>query len=124
MAKGTVRFAGVELYYDDLERAKTFYRDVLGVHLTEESPGAFAKFDSGSAFVCLERKGLDAYPSQDKAVVFLEVDDLRKAIEEIGSGRILQSELDSAKRQPYAVLHDPEGYNVVLLEEQRRKQTR
>ncbi len=118
-----IAFVGAELYFDDLQRAIRFYRDVLGLRLTEEQAGTYAKFDSVSGFLCLERKGLETYPSQDKAVVFLEAADLKRVIEAIGRDRILVSEVDAKHRQSYAVLHDPEGYNVVLLEGTRGKRT-
>lgn len=112
-----MRLAGVELYFDDLEKAKQFYRDTLGLKISSEAAGHHAQFDTGAAFVCLERKGSESYPSRDKAVIFLEVPDLRAAIEAIGGDRILQYEPDRrGGRTPWAVLHDPEGHNVLLLE--------
>jgi bleomycin resistance family protein len=50
------RFIGTELYFDDLERAKRFYRDTLGLELSEEMPGHHAKFDFAAEFLCLEQK--------------------------------------------------------------------
>ena len=70
------RFVGVELYFDDLERAKKFYIETLGLEISDEQVGHHAKFDSGAGFVCLERKGSEPYPSEDKAVLFFEVPDL------------------------------------------------
>jgi len=113
------RFLGVELYFDDLQSAKRFYRDTLGLALTEDSPGHHAKFDFNDAFLCLEKKGVETYPSRDKAVVFFEVDDLQSAIQSIGPHRIVHSEPDpSGNRPAWAVLHDPEGHNVLLLQKQ------
>ena len=60
------RFIGVELYFDDLERAKNFYQETLGLAVSDEQLGHYAKFDSGGSFVCLERKGAESYPSKDK----------------------------------------------------------
>jgi predicted enzyme related to lactoylglutathione lyase len=111
------RLAGVELYFDNLERACDFYRDCLGLSLADEQPGHHAKFNGGSGFVCLERKGAENYPSADKAVLFLEVTDLNRAIARIGPERILHHEPNaSGRRQAWAVLHDPEGHNILLLE--------
>jgi len=39
-----MRFAGFELYFEDLESAKRFYRDTLGLELTSEQPGHHAQF--------------------------------------------------------------------------------
>ena len=103
-------FIGVELYFDDLERAKKFYQETLGLTVSDEQAGHYAKFDSGGSFVCLERKGAESYPSKDKAVLFFEVPNLKSAIATIGKDKLIQSE------STWAVLHDPEGHNVLLLD--------
>jgi predicted enzyme related to lactoylglutathione lyase len=110
------RIAGFELYFDRLKEAKDFYRDVIGLELTEDDPAHHAKFDSGGRFLCLERKGVESYPSADKAVVFIEVGDLDAIVQKLGD-RILQSGSRAPGEAPtWAVLHDPEGYNVVLMQ--------
>ena len=105
-----MRFAGVELYFYDLERARSFYREVLGLTVADEEPEHYTRFDSGAGFVCLERKGSEQYQSRDKAVLFFEVDDLARARAAIGEDRFVHS------APGWAVLHDPEGHNVLLLE--------
>ena len=104
------RFAGVELYFDDLGKAREFYVKVLGLAVSDEDPQHHVKLDTGAQFVCLERKGSENYPSRDKAVLFFEVDDLQAAIRKIGPERIVRQE------SHWAVLHDPEGHNILLLE--------
>src|SRR5437868_15516228 len=104
------QFVGVELYFDDLEGAKEFYAGTLGLEISDEQVGHHAKFDSGAGFVCLERKGAESYPSKDKAVLFFEVPDLKAAISAIGQDQLVQSE------PTWAVLHDPEGHNILLLQ--------
>lgn len=113
MQKARLQFAGVELYFEDLPRAKKFYAETLGLELSHEQLGHHAKFDSDAGFICLERKGVESFPSRDKAVVFFEVADLKAAIKAIGPEKIIQSESN------WAVLHDPEGHNVLLLEKRR-----
>jgi predicted enzyme related to lactoylglutathione lyase len=111
------RLLGIELYFDDLRQGKQFYGNTLGLNLLDEQEGHHARFDAGERFVCLERKGSEPYPSRDKAVVFLEVANLRDAVRHIGEEKIVQMKLDGeGRRRPWAVLHDPEGYNIVLLE--------
>ncbi|MBZ5728129.1 MAG: hypothetical protein LAP87_24475 [Acidobacteriia bacterium] len=102
--------AGIELYFDDLARARRFYIEALGLGVAEEQPGQFVKFASGAGFLCLERKGSETYPSADKAVLFFEVAGLAAAVERIGRERFVRIEAG------WAVLHDPEGHNVLLLE--------
>jgi predicted enzyme related to lactoylglutathione lyase len=112
-----VRLIGVELHFDDLQRGKQFYGDALGFELLDEEEGRYARFDAGERFVCLERKGSESYPSRDKAVVFLEVPNLADAIRCIGEEKIVAKKpLAEGRRRPWAVIHDPEGYNIVLVE--------
>ncbi|MGC2060677.1 MAG: VOC family protein, partial [Candidatus Sulfotelmatobacter sp.] len=87
--------------FENLERAKKFYTETLGLKVSDEQVGHHAKFDSDAGFVCLERKGSESYPSKDKAVLFFEVPDLGSAIAAIGQDRLVQSE------GTWAVLHDP-----------------
>jgi predicted enzyme related to lactoylglutathione lyase len=104
------RFTGVELYFSDLKKASAFYADTLGLQISDEDPQRYTKFSGGAGFVCLERKGSDSYPSQDKAVLFFEVSDLQAAISAIGEQLFVE------RQEKWAVLHDPEGHNVLLLQ--------
>jgi predicted enzyme related to lactoylglutathione lyase len=119
------RMVGVELYFNQLARAKKFYRDVLGLTLADETPRHHAQFAAGNVFLCLERKGAENYPSADKAVVFFEVPDLAAAVKALGRKRILHYEPQRRARRPaWAVLHDPEGHNILLLESQNRPKSK
>jgi len=60
------RFVGTELYFDNLEAAKRFYEDVLGLKLTDQASGHYAQFAAGEGFVCLERKGSESYHHRTK----------------------------------------------------------
>jgi predicted enzyme related to lactoylglutathione lyase len=111
-----LRMAGVELYFDDLDRARKFYCETLGLRVTDEAAGNFVQFDAGSGFLCLERKGSENYPSQDKAVLFFKVANLARAIDALGRDRIVGSDLTGKTRPRWAVVHDPEGHNILLLE--------
>ena len=110
MTRIKARFAGVELYFEDLERARRFYEETLGLAVSDEQAEHHVKFDSGAGFICLERKGVESYPSKDKAVLFFEVTDLPAALHAIGPHKLVQSETK------WAVLHDPEGHNILLLQ--------
>ena len=90
MADTQPRFIGVELYFDNLSAATNFYSKTLGLAVADEEAGHYAKFSSGAGFVCLEKKGVESYPSRDKAVLFFEVPDLQAAIAAIGKDRIVQ----------------------------------
>jgi len=110
MSEAKLNFVGVELYFERLDEARRFYTQVLDLQVSDEESGHYAKFDSGSGFVCLERTGSENYPSRDKAVLFFEVTDLAMAVEKIGRERFVHVE---AK---WAVMHDPEGHNILLLQ--------
>jgi len=110
MERIQARFVGVELYFDDLERAKRFYVGTMGLEVSDEQVGHHTRFDGGAGFVGIERKGAESYPSKDKAVLFFEVPDLKVAIAAIGQDHLVQSE------RTWAVLHDPEGHNILLLQ--------
>jgi catechol 2,3-dioxygenase-like lactoylglutathione lyase family enzyme len=118
MSKGIAgkRLAGVELYSSDLERSRAFYERVLALKVAEEEAGHHVMFDTGEAFLCLEKPGVENYPSQDKAVIFFEVDDLGASVASIGQERFVKYEPESG----WAVLHDPDGHNVLLLQKGRR----
>jgi predicted enzyme related to lactoylglutathione lyase len=110
MKRLDAQFVGVELYFENLEKAKRFYIDPLSLEISDEQAGHHAKFDSPSGFICLEKKGAESYPSSDKAGLFFEVSDLKSAISAIAEDRLVRSE------RSWAVLHDPEGHNILLLQ--------
>jgi hypothetical protein len=110
------RLVGVELYFDDLLGARNFYEQTLGLDVFSEQPGHHAQFNVGRAFLCLEKKGVENYPSRDKAVIFLEVPSVQAAVEVIGRERFVHIERSESPQPPWAILHDTEGHNVLLLE--------
>src|SRR5260370_15300286 len=109
-----LRLLGLELYFEDVSRARDFYCGVLALSLEEEKPGHHVKLAPDGGFLCLEHKGVENYPSQDKAVVFLEVADLQALVATVGAERFVKVEMAGSPR--WGVLHDPEGHNIVLVE--------
>lgn len=107
------KFLGVELYFEDLDRARRFYVGILGLEISDEQPGHHIKFDSANGFLCCECKGAESYPSRDKAVLFFQVDDVANTVAELGRERFVQVE------PTWAVMHDPEGHNILLLQRSR-----
>ena len=123
MSNINARLVGVELYFSDLPAAKRFYEETLGLSISGEQPGHHAQFNVGRAFLCLEKKGAEDYPSRDKAVIFLEVPSVQAAVEAIGQERFVHIERGAESTgQPWAVLHDTEGHNVLLLETREKSQ--
>lgn len=113
-----MHLTGVELYSKDLTRSRAFYRDTLGLTLSEDDPAHHIMFDEGDTFLCLEVPGAENYPSQDKAVLFFEVPDLAATVDRIGHARFLKVELEGTR--PWAVLPDPDGHNILLLHKRRQ----
>jgi hypothetical protein len=75
--------------------------------------------------LCLERKNAESYPSRDKAAAFLEVADLAAAVKKIGSGRFVHIESRGQRDRPsWAVLHDPEGHNILFLQAKKKRKIR
>ncbi len=117
VSKISARLVGVELYFNDLPAAKQFYEETLGLSISGEQPGRHAQFNVGRAFLCIEKKGAENYPSRDKAVIFLEVPSVQDAVEAIGQERFVHVDRGAeGTAQPWAVLHDTEGHSVLLLE--------
>jgi len=109
MSDISAKFVGVELYFSNRKRARDFYTETLGLRIASESTH-FTKFETNAGFICLEQKGVETYRSSGKAVLFFEVPDLGAAIAAIGHNRLVHSE------PTWAVMHDPEGHNIVLLQ--------
>jgi hypothetical protein len=65
MQNAEARFIGVELYFENLGEARRFYVETLGLSLSDEEVGHHAKFGGEAGFVCLEKKGVENYPSKD-----------------------------------------------------------
>ena len=112
------QFIGVELYFDNLEMAKRFYVETLGLEVSEEthqvrtSKCQVRRSVQDSCVWSGKLRGTVAIdPSKDKAdISFIEVPDLGSAIAAIGQDRVVQSE------RTWAVLHDPEDHNILLLQ--------
>src|SRR5260370_42454135 len=111
------RLAGVELYFDDVAKATRFYRETLGLRVRESDPQRHAMFGLAAGFLCLERKGCEDYPSADKAVVFIEVADLRAALAAVPRRQRLRAARPAAPpRAPTP--RDPAPHPLVLPNEQ------
>ena len=57
-----VRFVGVELYFDDPEKAKEFYLQTLGLDISDEQVRHHAEFDCGAGLSALSARGLNRTP--------------------------------------------------------------
>ena len=48
MERIQAQFVRVELYFENLERARKFYIETMGLEVSDEQVGHHAKFDSGT----------------------------------------------------------------------------
>jgi catechol 2,3-dioxygenase-like lactoylglutathione lyase family enzyme len=108
------RLAGIELYFERLEQARRFYSETLGFELQEHQATHHAKFGLTGGFLCLEQKGVEPYPSADKAVVFVEVTDLSSRLTRIGAAPVVGA--DTRAAPSWAAVRDPEGHTVLLVQ--------
>jgi predicted enzyme related to lactoylglutathione lyase len=111
---------GIVLYSEDLERARAFYRDVLGLPLLLDE-GHVIHFDAGTVRLAIHRCPPSEGREAPEGFLVFGVDDLAAAHEELRRrGAVF---LGPPADRPYgrvAYLHDPEGHEIGLLEEPRR----
>ncbi|GAA1333192.1 VOC family protein [Saccharothrix algeriensis] len=96
----------------DPERARAFYRDVLGLAVYREFPGGTVFF-LGQGFLELSGRS-DSAPSE-AVWLWLQVRDLRAAAEELAAHVVRPP-----RREPWGLdemwVTDPDGVRIVLVE--------
>ncbi|MEV8439335.1 VOC family protein [Actinosynnema sp. NPDC051121] len=96
----------------DPERARAFYRDVLGLAVYREFPGGTVFF-LGQGF--LEVSGASTGHPTDATQLWLQVRDLGQAAEELA-----EHVVRPARREPWGLdelwVADPDGRLIVLVE--------
>ncbi|HEY1352593.1 MAG TPA: VOC family protein [Ktedonobacteraceae bacterium] len=116
------------IYVSDMERALTFYRDILGLPLKFHSPG-WSEFNNGGTPLALHRQ-LNPQTSHQstpaghaaagQATLVFVVDDLQatyEALQARGADFAL-----APQKQPtgltFALLSDPDGFTITLQQRQ------
>jgi catechol 2,3-dioxygenase-like lactoylglutathione lyase family enzyme len=107
----------VMIIVSDMERSVAFYRDVLGLQVEYESP-AWSQVRAGDVSIGLHSTNGGDAPSPGSVVMSFSVDSTEGAVEELRSrGAEIAEE---PKREEFggylAVVHDPDGYSIQLLE--------
>ncbi len=77
----------------DLDRAKRFYQDQVGLTLLDENPGAI-RFGAGKGSQLSVRRG---QPNVGQTVAHFEVDDIEAAVRELTSRGITFEEYETPK---------------------------
>ena len=111
---------GIVLYSEDLDRARTFYRDVLGLPLLLDE-GHVIHFDAGTIRLAIHRCPPGDRREAAEGFLVFGVDNLSQVHTEL-TRRGAQF-LGPLADRPYgrvAYLHDPEGHEIGLLEEPRK----
>ena len=65
-----LQLAGVELYFDDVEKAKRFYREVVGLTVLDEQSRHYARFAGGPALCVSNVKGRNPIRRRTKPYCF------------------------------------------------------
>ncbi|TLZ94689.1 MAG: hypothetical protein E6K04_01305 [Methanobacteriota archaeon] len=111
---------GIVLYSEDLDRARAFYRDVLGLPLLLDE-GHVIHFDAGTIRLAIHRCPPGQRREAPEGFLVFGVEDLAVVHEAL---RLRGAEfLGPPANRPYgrvAYLHDPEGHEIGLLEEPRK----
>lgn len=117
---GRLYLEGVVLYSEDLDRAKAFYGDVLGLPILLEE-GHVLHFDAGTVRLAIHRYPTGGPPESREGFLVFAVESLAAAYEDLR--RRGAEFLGPIADRPYgrvAYLHDPEGHEIGLLEEPRK----
>lgn len=115
----TMILEGVVLYSRDLDRARTFYRDVLGLPILLEESHVL-HFDGGSVRVAVHHYPTEGTREAPEGFLVFAVDNLDTAYADL-RGRGAEF-LGPPASRPYgrvAYLRDPEGHEIGLIEEPR-----
>jgi lactoylglutathione lyase len=108
---------GIVLYSQDLDRAKTFYRDLLGLPLLLEEDHVI-HFDAGTVRLAIHRYPTGGVREGPEGFLVFAVESLTATYEELH--RRGAEFLGPPVHRPYgrvAYLRDPEGHEIGLLEE-------
>lgn len=96
----------------DYKRAVTFYRDILGLKLSEEYGGYWSEFDTGNVILAIRARGPVV---KGGAMVALAVDDVKKAIEYLKAKKVkIIEEFHESEVCLMAIITDPDGNKIKL----------
>ncbi len=100
-----------------LDRSVAFYRDVLGLKFVMQQP-KWAQFDCGNIQIGLHPEGEEVKVSPTTGMsIGVYVDDIMRAASELKRrGGRLQIEPRTEPFGRWALLQDPDGYNVQVVE--------
>jgi catechol 2,3-dioxygenase-like lactoylglutathione lyase family enzyme len=100
----------------DMDRAVAFYRDVLGLELTQRSGDGWAEFRAGAVRLALH--GTEEADLPPGGTIVFRVDDLDEATSSLRQRGVVfdghEAEVPGVGR--FVTFHDPDGNPVQLIE--------
>lgn len=112
------RYSFVALTSKDLTTARAFWVDLLGCPTTEERDNEYFIVDVGGLRLCVDKEdgGVHRAGSSDPTIG-LKVKSAAAVLAELRNrGLTEEAKVIATARGAYAVIHDPEGRNVILTE--------
>lgn len=100
----------------DLQRSIAFYRDILGLKVTDEQK-QWAEFDTGNLALAIGVFGATNDPKiiKNSASAALSVDDVKAAVEYLkGKGVKVVNEAMDFPPCHMAIIEDPDGNQIIL----------
>lgn len=102
----------------DYKKSLEFYRDTLGLKLTEEFGGAFAEFDLGNVTLAIgsaEAMGEKIDKPQGNASVGISVENVAETVKELkAKGVEVSEEVQDFPGCSMVAIKDPDGNTIML----------
>jgi len=101
----------------DMERSVAFYKDVLGLNLLFKQPN-WSQFDAGNILIGLHPEGEEVKVSPTSGMSLgIYVEDITRTVAEVKRrGGHIEVEPRPEPFGRWALLQDPDGYGVQLIE--------
>ncbi len=107
-----IAFVGVPV--TDMQRAREFYEDVLGLQPDPEMTGEhWTEYSIGEGTLAIACVGEQWKPSNERTSAALEVENLEKAIAELERRKIAYDKVDSPVCR-MVIIEDPDGNKLII----------
>ena len=107
-----IAFVGIPV--TDMERARAFYEDVLGLQPDPEMTGEhWTEYSIGEGTLAIACVGEQWKPSNERTSAALEVENLEKAIAELERRKIAYDKVDSPVCR-MVIIEDPDGNKLII----------
>lgn len=105
----------VVYHVSDYQKSLAFYRDTLGLKLTEEYGGYWAEFDAGNVTLAISSHDFISVEKRTGATAALAVAEVKEAVEELrGKGVKIVSEPEETGVCTIAAVNDPDNNTIIL----------